>query len=105
MGKESNLNRLMRERCAAIHGCVYYKNHGTQMGIAGRPDIEVFYSGKAVLIETKIGKNGLSPRQQVEHERLRDAGADVRICFSIGDFDDILNQMAGGQHESSKRTN
>ncbi len=46
-----------------------------------------------VVIETKVGKNGLSPIQKVQHRKMREAGNNPRIVKSLAEFDEIIKEM------------
>jgi len=59
-------------------GGVYYKNPPT---VVGRPDIEIFYNSRILIIETKregAGKIGLEQARQVS--KLRQQGVTAEFC-------------------------
>lgn len=57
---------------------------------AGAPDLFVFNDGRAVGIELKAGKNGLTDVQADYHNRLRQARVPVSVCRSIGEVEAAL---------------
>ena len=69
------------------------------MGNNGRPDLELMYRGRLVLIEAKVGRGELSRLQHVEHDRLRAAGMDVRIVKTVNEFNEILMEIEGDEEK------
>lgn len=77
-------------------GAVYQaklKSHGVR---AGWPDIQVVYEGRSYFIELKRPaspgrrKGELTTAQKSMHAQLLDAGAQVAVCYSLGDVQDFL---------------
>ncbi len=55
----------------------------------GLPDILACYEGRLIAVEVKTGRGRLSPHQQAELDRLREAGAVV--C--VGSADAVIRQL------------
>lgn len=58
--------------------------------IAGVPDMEFHYRGRAMCVELKAEKGRLSPEQKALHARLKAAGTPVAVCRSLDDVTAFL---------------
>lgn len=68
----------------------------------GDPDRIVFLGeGTVVFIETKVGKNGLSPHQIVRHEYWRNMSYCVFIARTKEDVDKIVSLFIKFKHQVS----
>jgi hypothetical protein len=65
-------------------GWFCFKVHGTEMVMAGLPDIIVCASGYFIGLETKLPekRSNTSPRQDFVHERIRVAGGTAEVVCS-----------------------
>lgn len=79
-------SRLSRSIMAALRlqGYFCFKVHGTEMVMAGLPDIIVCANGQFIGLETKLPetRNNTSPRQDFVHEQIRLAGGTVFVVCS-----------------------
>jgi hypothetical protein len=90
---EKGLQNYFRHQ-AKLHGILWRKLKFE--GRRGAPDVLVAWGGKMVLVELKNpNKRGrLSKIQELEIERFRAAGVDVRVTDNRGDIDDIIRELA-----------
>ena len=58
--------------------------------VAGVPDLQVVFKGRALFLELKVPKGAISMVQRQVHNRLAQAEADVRVCRSIDDVEAAL---------------
>lgn len=70
-----------------IRGAFAWKNHGTELTLAGLPDIIFCYKGIFAAIETKMPdkRTNVSAVQQRVHEKIRQSGGRVEVCCSVGE--------------------
>lgn len=68
------------------YGCYCVNVHGSSYIAKGTPDILVCYNGKFIAIETKVGKNGTSTAQQIQHKRILEAGGAVIVPYTFNEF-------------------
>jgi hypothetical protein len=57
---------------------------------AGMPDILVFFGGRCVGLELKVGNRGTSKAQNEMFMRLANAGVHVRVCWTL---DDVIGAL------------
>ena len=71
---------------------------------AGMPDILVFYDGRCIGIELKVGKNKLSAAQVMTIDKLERAGIKVYVCRTIDQIVSLLVKekfpLRGHTHEN-----
>ena len=72
-----------------IHAQRAFKRGG---GVAGIPDWCILFTGRAIFIELKVGKNDLTPAQRGIHERIVLAGHVVTVCRSLDAVRSFLTQ-------------
>jgi hypothetical protein len=80
--RESRLSRRIQDALRA-EGYFVFKVHGSDMMMAGLPDLIVCAEGVFVGLETKHPdtRNNVSPRQQYVHDKIREAGgAAIVVC-------------------------
>lgn len=90
------LNMLLPDDCVAWSN--ENRRNGIREGarrkargcIAGVPDMEFHYRGRALCVELKAERGRLSPEQRVLHARLKAAGTPVAVCRSLDDVIDFL---------------
>ena len=61
--------------------------------IAGVWDLHFFYKNQFYIIETKVGKNGLSPVQVEWRDLMIEQGAKAFIYYTLEEGQDIINQI------------
>ena len=60
--------------------------------VSGIPDIIICMCGKFIAIELKVGYNKPTKIQAVMMERIRDAGGQVAVCYSLKDVKNFLDK-------------
>lgn len=70
-------------------------------GTLGWPDFTIIVAGRALLIETKVGKGTLSARQQKLHRALAAAGTVVKVCRTLAECRDTAEKWLYGYESSS----
>ena len=95
--KESSLQRkcleilkLMRTAGEPIY---WFKVHGSQFQRPGVPDLLIWFDGLAAAAELKTGNNTTNKRQDVEIERMRNAGVFVEVVGSVEDFQSLIDVL------------
>jgi len=78
-----------------LHDCVTRLGGTTRkwVGRKGVPDRVVIVPGATWLVEVKTTDGALSPEQQREHKRLRDAGATVRTVYGHAGVDELIEEL------------
>lgn len=88
--------RLSRQIMTAlrIEGHFCFKVHGTEMMMAGLPDIICCAAGVFIGLETKMpGKRtNTSARQDLVHAQIRDAGGKVFVVTSVEEAMDVVKR-------------
>lgn len=81
--RESRLSRKIQEALRA-KGYFCFKVHGSEMMMAGLPDIIVCADGLFIGLETKNPetRNNTSARQDYVHEKIRNAGGAAVVVTS-----------------------
>ena len=75
-------------------GGIFYKNPPTSIG---RPDIEIFYNGRILILETKREGAGKIGIEQARHiSRLRKQKIQAHFCDSVELFKQLWNQLMEG---------
>lgn len=82
---ESRLVKQIRERLKEA-GWLSYKIHGSAYQEPGIPDLLCFRDGKPLAIEAKVGSNAPTAIQLRQHARLRAAGVEVVVAYSVEDL-------------------
>lgn len=59
----------------------------------GMPDLQVFYKGRTIGIELKVGRNVLTHFQRDTHELLRAAGIQVFVCTCLDEVIEVLQEL------------
>lgn len=82
--RESRLSRQIQKALRA-KGYFCFKVHGTEMVMAGLPDIIVCANGYFIGLETKLPekRSHTSPRQDFVHEQIERAGGTAVVVTSV----------------------
>lgn len=97
--RESKLSGMildaLRER-----GAFCFKVHGSEMMMAGLPDLMVCWRGKFVALEVKMPENrgGLSRIQQHRRDQIRAAGGVCEVVCSVNEALAIVDRIAIVDH-------
>ena len=91
MPRESTIVNAIMRYLRTIPCSVAYKNHGSTMGRAGRPDIEFFHGGKAWFFEVKVPGKKATHVQRHELTRLRRAGCVAEVVTGV----DMVHYILG----------
>ena len=91
---ETRLCRKIREAIKA-RGCYVVKFHGGEYGVAGVPDLLCCVEGDFVGLEVKTldKRANVSPRQQLDHERIRRAGGCVAVVCSVREALEVVERV------------
>lgn len=80
------------------YGCYCVNVHGSSYIAKGTPDILACYNGKFIAIETKVGKNGTSTAQQIQHKRIIEAGGVVIVPYTFNEFLEHFFKVVQSEH-------
>lgn len=91
---EARLSRDIQKALRA-KGWWCFKVHGSEMMMAGLPDIVGVAEGMFIAVETKMPekRNNVSQRQAYVHEKIRAAGGFVIVACSPGEAVTKINEM------------
>jgi hypothetical protein len=102
MSEQGQVTGPVIEALNAIPNVIAFRIHSGRKNLGGRwihlgpkgmPDVGVCVRGKALFFEAKIDKNQPTEDQLRQHERLRRAGADVRVIRSVGEALDAVREI------------
>ena len=94
--KEATLIQNIRKYLATLPECFFWKEHGGQYGTAGIPDIIACYKGRFVALEAKAGKNKPTKLQAATIDKIRQAGGEAAVVYSIEDVKAVISGMEAG---------
>ena len=83
--KESELQRQIIDYLKRI-GAYVLNVYGSGMTGKGTPDILACYQGLFIAVETKVGKNRMSPAQKIIRQRILTAGGIHIVPYSLEQF-------------------
>lgn len=63
--------------------------------VAGVPDIQIIYGGKAYFIELKTPTGNIKEHQKQVHEQIAYCGAGIYIARSVEEFIEIVEEITG----------
>lgn len=86
---ESKLRDKVRSWLKKTYPKGYYIKFNDRL-TSGIPDLIFIKEGRHIWIELKYGKNKCSWIQESEFERMRDAGAEVYVCYSLDDVKKVI---------------
>lgn len=93
MGKpEGAVENHLIKRCKQL-GLLHYKFVSPSR--RGVPDQIVIGNGRVVFVELKSEVGTLSKLQELTIARMRDVGADVRVCYSKAQVDEVMDDICG----------
>ena len=98
--KESTLVRQILDYLNNLPQCKAIKIHGSRFQEAGTPDILCCKDGKTVFIECKIGKEKVTPIQELRLKQWQDAGASCLVAYSLEDVSSIQNDFFSDLYRS-----
>ncbi len=95
---ESRITQAIMRRLRELHGVIVRKRHGSQMGVAGDPDLYGTIHGRHFEIEVKRPDAGseLTGLQAVRLEQWRRAGAIVGVARSVEEAMHLLLPLRRG---------
>lgn len=79
-------------------GAFCFKVHGSEMQMAGVPDIAGTFRGLSVWCETKMPGNGPSRIQLHRIKQIRMAGGLVVVAYSVEEATEMLKHIESGDH-------
>lgn len=89
--------RLSRQIMTALRarGIFCFKVHGTELVMAGLPDIIACVDGKFVALETKMPakRANTSARQDFVHSQIRSAGGIVEVVTSVDEALAVVHRV------------
>lgn len=89
---ESDIERWMRQKIRE-RGGLFYKF--TSPGNDGVPDRILVWRGRVIFIELKQERGRLSRMQELQIERLREHGADVRVVYGRAQAEKLVEEVTG----------
>lgn len=91
--KESEIISQIREYLKTIEGCFFWKEHGSQFGQAGIPDLIICHKGRFIALEVKAEKGKTTTLQEVALRRIRRAGGTAEVVRSIDDVKAVIEKL------------
>ncbi len=94
-----NGDRPIRERDIEAHltkTCKIYDimvRKAMWVGRLGCPDRVIFHKGRTIWVELKAPGGKPREMQMLEHQRMREGGADVRVIDSIAGVNNLINDL------------
>ncbi len=92
---ETQLTNRIKDHLRA-NGWKVWKNHGSPMSQAGRPDLEALKDGRHVHFEIKVNANKVTPLQQHELDDIRNHGGEAYVVRSLDDVKKRLEPKCFG---------
>lgn len=83
--KEKTLQAKIIDYCKT-NGIYLINVYGSGMTAKGAPDLIGCYNGVFLAIECKVGKNVLSPAQQIHKKRILEAGGVHLTPYTLEEF-------------------
>ena len=91
MGKwEHKIETYLKHELQKIGGACRKWTSPNHVGV---PDQIVFFKGKVLFVETKTLDGDLSSKQEREHKRLRNQGAEVYTIYSEDQVDKFISKL------------
>lgn len=87
---ESDIERWMLRQVHA-RGGLFYKF--TSPGNDGVPDRILIWNARVVFIELKQERGRLSRMQEIQIERMRERGAEVRVVYGRAQAEELLKEV------------
>jgi len=91
--KEAEIIKSIKEYLKTVENCFYWKEHGSQFGQAGIPDIIVCLNGKFIALEAKTEKGKASVLQEITLRKIRNAGGIAEIVRSVEEVKQIIEKI------------
>lgn len=92
--RENKVERYLHDRATELGGT---SRKWTSPGRKGVPDRIVIVPWAIWLVEVKTTDGKLSPDQVREHQRLRDAGAVVKVVYGHAGVDQLIEELKHAQ--------
>lgn len=89
--KESELQRQIIDYLNSI-GAYTLNVYGSGMTGKGTPDILACYHGMFIAVETKVGKNRMSPAQKIIRKRILEAEGIHIVPYTLDQFITEFNE-------------
>jgi hypothetical protein len=97
-------SEIERKHCALARANGWVVEKIMRTGRSGFPDRIYIKNGRVVFIEFKRPKGRTTKQQLHRHKELRDAGAEVRIVYSLAEAELVLqmdNALGGNPNTST----
>lgn len=91
--KESEIIKAVKEYLKTVDNCFYWKEHGSQYGQAGIPDIIICLDGRFIALEVKTAKGKVSILQQVTLRKIKNAGGIAEVVRSVEEVKKIIERI------------
>jgi len=92
--RENKVERYLHDRVTSLGGT---SRKWVSPGRRGVPDRIVVLPWGIWLVEVKTIEGRLSPDQEREHQRLRDAGAVVKVVYGHAGVDQLIEELKDAQ--------
>ena len=91
--RESEIIKAVKEYLKTVDNCFYWKEHGSQFGQAGIPDIIACLNGRFVAFEVKTEKGKVSVLQEITLRKIRSAGGTAVVVRSVDEVKEIVKNL------------
>lgn len=91
--KETDLIIKIKQYLKTVDNCFYWKEHGSQFGQAGIPDIIICLNGRFIALEVKTEKGKVSVLQEVILRKIRKAGGIAEVVRSVEGVRRIIEEI------------
>lgn len=97
--RERNIEACLRDSVKKVGGIAY---KWVSPGNNGVPDrIVIIPGGRIIFVELKAPGKKPTALQQVQHDRLRALGCDVRVIDSRKGVDDLIKELSSGESDTT----
>jgi mevalonate kinase len=93
--KESEIIAGIKDYLKTVDNCFYWKEHGSQFGQAGIPDIICCIGGRFIAFEVKTDKGKTTVLQEITLRKIRKAGGTAEVVRSVREVKDLIERLKG----------
>jgi len=90
---EATITATVARYLKTVPECFFWKEHGSQYGTAGLPDIILCYRGRFVALEVKAPSGRPSKLQEITIAKIKAAKGEACIVRSVEEVKHILENM------------
>ena len=93
---EKDITAAIQRYLKTVPECFFWKEHGSQMGTAGLPDIICCYRGRFIAFEVKTPSGKPSKLQEITIQRIIAAKGEAFIVRSVEEVRAIIKNLEEG---------